>query len=328
MKSKTVGRVLYLADRNILIDQTMTQDFKPFTKIMCKVGNKNLNSAYENQKYFGEPVYTYSLNQGIEDGFLAPYKVIRINIDKGLDGWRPSQGMTDLNGNLISNVLFTQSDFEKNLVIEERTKLIAKRITQWLKENGRYNKTIVFCVDIEHAERMRRALINENQDIVKDYPNYIMKITGDDDGEKNSETETGEESPEILPPPTPPTPRSKYYVNGVEVNILNELVQYIGNDGRLITESLTDYSKKNILQRYATLNNFITAWTESEKTNAITDELTENGVFLDELENFQTLRNSPFSNFGSPASIVKLFGGKNNYLQTISELKKLIYEAA
>ena len=563
MKSKTVSRVLYLADRNILIDQTMTQDFKPFSKIMCKVGNKHLNSAYEiffslyqqlagdegdepfrqfkpeffdliivdechrgsakadsewrkildyfncavhigltatpketteisNQKYFGEPVYTYSLKQGIEDGFLAPYKVIRINIDKDLDGWRPSQGMTDLNGNLIPDVLFTQSDFEKNLVIEERTKLIARRITKWLKDNGRYSKTIVFCVDIEHAERMRRALINENQDIVSEHPNYIMKITGDDDAGKKSldyfidpnenfptvattselmttgvdcktcklividkavnspiifkqmigrgtrlfpefdknfftimdfrnatrqfsdpdfdgtpvviiDTENGgndtEETPAPPdePPETPPTPpHQKFYVNGVEVNILNERVQYIGNDGRLITESLTAYSKKNILQRYATLNNFISAWTAADKTAAIIDELSENGVFIDELrevsgkskdffddfdlilhiaydkkpltrqeraanvkkrgylykysdvcqkvldallekyqdggiselENLQILRNAPFSNFGSPASIVKLFGGKNNYLQTISELKKLIYEAA
>ena len=213
-KSKTVSRVLYLADRNILIDQTITQDFKPFSKIMCKVGNKNLDSAYEiffslyhqlagddgdepfrqfkpeffdliivdechrgsakadsewrkildyfngaihigltatpketteisSQTYFGKPVYTYSLKQGIEDGFLAPYKVIRINIDKDLDGWRPARGMKDLNGLPIPDVSFNQSDFEKNLVIEERTKLIAKRITRWerertLQQNNRF----------------------------------------------------------------------------------------------------------------------------------------------------------------------------------------------
>lgn len=567
MESKSVGRVLYLADRNILIDQTIQQDFKPFKKIMCKVGNKNLNSAYEifmslyhqlagddgeepfrqfkpeffdliivdechrgsakadsewrkildyfnsaihigltatpketteisNQKYFGEPVYTYSLKQGIEDGFLAPYKVIRINIDKDLDGWRPDSGMTDLNGFPIPDSLFSQPDFDRILVIEERTKLIAKRITKWLKENGRYNKTIVFCVDIEHAERMRRALINENQDIVKDHPNYIMKITGDDKAGKDSldyfidptelyptiattselmttgvdcktcklividkmvnspivfkqmigrgtrlrpdydkffftimdfrnatrqfadpdfdgtptviidddddSNDTGENEPPDIPkppkePPTlPPVPRQKFYVNGVEVNIVNERIQFIGSDGRLITESLTDYSRKNILQRYSTLNNFITAWNESEKTNAIISELKEQGIFLDELrkvsgksqdlfddfdlilhiaydqkpltrrervanvkkrdylhkysdvcqkvlnallekyqdngidelENFQTLRNSPFSTFGSPATIVKLFGGKNEYLSAISELKKFLYEAA
>lgn len=118
---------------------------------------------------------------------MAPYEVIRINIDKDLDGWQPAQGiMTDLNGLPIPNVLFSQSDFEKILVIEERTKLIAKRITKWLKDNGRYSKTIIFCVDIEHAERMRRALINENQDIVSEHPNYIMKITGDDDAGKKS----------------------------------------------------------------------------------------------------------------------------------------------
>ena len=561
-KSKTVSRVLYLADRNILIDQTITQDFKPFSKIMCKVGNKNLDSAYEiffslyhqlagddgdepfrqfkpeffdliivdechrgsakadsewrkildyfngaihigltatpketteisSQTYFGKPVYTYSLKQGIEDGFLAPYKVIRINIDKDLDGWRPARGMKDLNGLPIPDVSFNQSDFEKNLVIEERTKLIAKRITRWLKENGRYSKTIVFCVDIEHAERMRRALINENQDIVKDHPNYIMKITGDDKAGKESldyfidpaekypavtttselmttgvdcktcklividkvvnslitfkqmigrgtrlrpdydkyfftimdfrnatrqfsdpdfdgepviiidDTEGGkgetEPPPLVEPPPLPPpTPRIKFYVNGVEVSIVNERVQYIGKDGKLITESLISYSRKNILQRYATLEKFINDWTDAEKSAAITKELLEQGIFLDELrkisgkskeifddfdlilhiaydkkpltrqeraanvkkrgylykfssecqkvldalldkyqdsgiselENFQTLRNAPFSNFGSPASIVKLFGGKDSYLKTLSELKKLIYEAA
>ena len=470
MKSKTVGRILYLADRNILIDQTMQQDFKPFSKIMCKVGNKKLNSAYEifmslyhqlagdegkepfrqfkpeffdliivdechrgsakadsewrkildyfncavhigltatpketteisNQTYFGEPIFTYNLRQGIEDGFLAPYKVIRINIDKDLDGWRPSQGMTDLNGNLIPDELFTQPDFEKTLVIEERTNLIAKRITQWLKENGRYSKTIVFCVDIEHAERMRRALINENLDIVKDHPNYIMKITGDDDAGKKSldyfidpnenyptiattselmttgvdcktcklividkvvnspiifkqmigrgtrlrpdydknyftimdfrnatrqfadpdfdgtpvviiddenggkstgtetPTPTGEEPPVNPPPTIPPTPHQKYYVDGVEVNILNERVQFIGNDGRLITESLKNYSRKNILQRYATLNNFINEWTTAEKTNAIIEELITQGVFLDELREISGKPKDLFDDF-------------------------------
>ena len=562
LKSKIVGRVLYLADRNILIDQTMTQDFKPFKKIMCKVENKNLNSAYEiffslyhqlagedgkepfrqfksqffdliivdechrgsakadsewrkildyfncsihigltatpketteisNQTYFGEPIYTYNLKQGIEDGFLAPYKVIRINIDKDLEGWQPAPGMLDLYGNLIPNEIFAQPDFDKILVIEERTKLVARRITKWLKANGRYSKTIVFCVDIEHAERMRRALINENADIVKDHPNYIMKITGDDNEGKKSldyfidptakfptvattselmttgvdcktcklividkiinspiifkqiigrgtrlfpnfdknyftimdfrnatrlffdpdfdgtpiinidgdDGESGTEeppAPPVEPPIETPPPRQKYYVNGVEVNIVNEIVQYIGNDGKLITESLSAYSKKNILQRYATLNSFINDWASADKAAAIIDELTAQGVFLEELrkssgksaadfddfdlilhiaydkkpltrkeraanvkkrgylykysdacqkvlfallekyqdngveelENLQVLRNAPFSNFGSPASIVKLFGGKADYLKAVKELKKFIYKAA
>ena len=563
LKSKTVSRVLYLADRNILIDQTMTQDFKPFKKIMCKVENKNLNSAYEiffslyqqlmgddgaepfrqfkpeffdliivdechrgsakadsewrkildyfnaaihigltatpkettdvsNQSYFGEPIYTYNLRQGIEDGFLAPYKVIRINIDKDLEGWRPARGMKDLNGVPIPDEIFSQPDFDKVLVIEERTKLVARRVTKWLKANGRYSKTIIFCVDIEHAERMRRALINENADIVKDHSNYIMKITGDDDAGKKyldyfidpiekfptvattSELMTtgvdcktcklividkiinspiifkqiigrgtrlfpdfdknyftimdfrnatrlffdpdfdstpiiiyeGEDNPppavddgETVEPPieTPPsTPHQKYYVNGVEVNILNEIIQYIGNDGKLITESLTAYSRKNILKRYATLDSFINDWAGADKTAAIIDELTAQGVFLEELrkssgksaemfddfdlilhvaydkkpltrreraanvkkrgylykysdacqkvlsallekyqdggiselENLQVLRNAPFSNFGSPATIVKLFGGKSEYLKAVKQLKKFIYEAA
>ena len=460
MKSKTVGRVLYLADRNILIDQTMQQDFKPLLKVMCKVGHKNLDSSYEvymslyhqlagdegeepfrqfkpeffdliivdechrgsakddsewhrileyfqsaihigltatpketkeisNQTYFGEPIYTYSLRQGIEDGFLAPYKVIRINIDKDLEGWRPTPGMTDTNGELIPYELFTQPDFDKILVIEERTKIIAKRITQWLQENGRYNKTIVFCVDIEHAERMRRALVNENQDIVKDHPNYIMKITGDDaagkksldyfidpnekyptiattselmttgvdcktcklividkvvnspiifkqmigrgtrlrpdygkeyftimdfrnatrqfadpdfDGDpiiiddgKSGSKKTHKPKDTTVKPPV--EHRHKYYVNGVEVNIINERVQLIGNDGRLITESLTDYSRKNIINKYATMNNFINAWTTTDKTNAIINELTEQGVFLEELRELSGKSKEMFDDF-------------------------------
>jgi len=562
IKSKTVGRVLYLADRNILIDQTMMQDFKPFKKIMCKVENKTLNSAYEiffslyqqlsgdegkepfrqfkpeffdliivdechrgsakadsewrkilnyfkgainigltatpkennevsNQTYFGAPVFTYSLKQGIEDGFLAPYKVIRINIDKDLEGWKPARGMLDLNGLQIPDEIFSQPDFDRILVIEERTKLVAHRVTEWLKANGRYSKTIIFCVDIEHAERMRRALINENADIVKENSNYIMKITGDDDAGKKSldyfidPTEkfptvattselltTGVDcktcklividkiinspitfkqiigrgtrlfpdydknyftimdfrnatrlffdpdfdgapiiisegdnpppddngnAPSDEPPETPtPSPRQKYYVNGVEVDILNEIVQYIGNDDKLITESLTAYSKKNILKRYATLDSFINDWAGADKTAAIIDELIAQGVFIEELrkssgksaeifddfdlilhvaydkkpltrreraanvkkrgylykysdacqkvlsallekyqdggiselENLQVLRNAPFSNIGSPATIVKLFGGKSEYLKAVKQLKKFIYEAA
>lgn len=249
-QAKPNMKVLYLADRNILIDQTISNDFKPFEKVITKVRGKTLDSSYEiymslyqqlvsedgndtfkqfkreffdliivdechrgsakedsqwrrildyfdpatqigltatpketkdvsNQTYFGEPVYTYSLKQGIEDGFLAPYVVIRITIDKDVEGWRPELGQVDINGNPIPDKEYDQKDFDRTLIIDERTKLVAKRITEWLKKNGRDNKTIVFCIDVEHAERMRQALNNENSDIVKTNPDYIMRITGD-----------------------------------------------------------------------------------------------------------------------------------------------------
>ena len=134
-----------------------------------------------NKTYFGEPIYTYSLKQGILDGFLAPYKVIRVNIDKDLSGWRPQVGQKDTDGKNLPDKMFYQEDYDTNLFIEERTKLVANRITTWLKENGRLNKTIVFCKNTEHAELMRRALAVENNDIMRDNPNYVMKITGDDE---------------------------------------------------------------------------------------------------------------------------------------------------
>ena len=250
MKNKLKKRVLYLADRNILIDQTMQNDFRPFKKVITKVENKTLDSSYEiymslyqqlagekgdepfrqfqpgffdlivvdechrgsareesqwrrildyfnsathlgltatpkessevsNTSYFGEPVYVYSLKQGIEDGFLAPYKVIRVGLDKDLEGWRPPKGKTDIDGNEIEDRLYLREEFEKYIVIDERTRAVARRITRWLNENDPFAKTIVFCVDIDHAERMRQALVNENREQVKINPKYIMRITGD-----------------------------------------------------------------------------------------------------------------------------------------------------
>lgn len=250
LKTKTVNRVLYLADRNILIDQTMQQDFRPFEKIMTKIQDRLLDSSYEiymslyqqlagddgnepfrtfqpeffdlivvdechrgsakeesqwrrildyfsgathigmtatpketkevsNITYFGDPVYTYSLKKGIDDGFLAPYKVVRIGLDKDLEGWRPYKGQLDLNGNVIEDREYNSLDYDHNLIIDERTQTVANRITKWLKANGRFSKTIIFCVDIDHAERMRRAMINENKDLVSQNPKYIMRITGD-----------------------------------------------------------------------------------------------------------------------------------------------------
>lgn len=457
-KSGRKKKILFLADRNILVDQTMTQDFKPFSKIMTKIEGKKLDSSYEiflslyhqlagdennepfrefkpdffdlividechrgsakeesrwrrileyfssatqigmtatpketkevsNISYFGEPIYTYSLKQGIDDGFLAPYKVVRVGIDKDLEGWRPISGQTDIYGWEIEDREYNEKDFDKNLIIDERTEIVAKRITKFLKDNDRFAKTIVFCVDIDHAERMRQALVNENSDLVAQNSKYVMRITGDnaegkaqldyfiDEEEKypvivttsklmttgvdcktcklivldnniNSMTEfkqiigrgtrlkpdygkeyfttmdfrnacrlfadpefDGEpiviidgddplpgDPPDIIVDPPfpsggsdddgggdgePPEKRHKYRVRGVDVTILNERVQYYDKDGKLITESVTAYSKKNILGEYATLDSFLRAWNSEQRKQAIIDELQERGVLLE-----------------------------------------------
>ena len=119
-----------------------------------------------NIDYFGEPIYTYSLKQGIQDGFLAPYKVIRISIDKDVEGYRPEKGKMDKYGNEVPDKIYGTKDFDRTLIIDERTKLVAKKITEFLTKTNRMDKSIVFCVDIDHAERMRRALVNENKDLV------------------------------------------------------------------------------------------------------------------------------------------------------------------
>lgn len=339
-----------------------------------------------NISYFGEPIYTYSLKQGIDDGFLAPYKVLRVGLDKDLEGWRPTAGQRDIYGYEIDDREYNTKDYDKNLIIDERTNAVAKRITRFLKENDRFAKTIVFCVDIDHAERMRQALVNENSDLVAENAKYVMRITGDNaegkaqldyfiaedskypvivttsklmttgvdcktcrlivlDNNINSMTEFKQiigrgtrlkpdygkeyftimdfrnacrlfadpefdgdpisiidddddpgEEPTIDPPKPPaPTPgpcgdtddppekKHKYRVRGVEVTILNERVQYYDKDGKLITESVTDYSKKNILGEYATLDSFLRAWNSEEKKQAIIDELQERGVLLEAL---------------------------------------------
>ena len=446
-----VKRVLYLADRNILIDQTMQRDFSPLSKVMIKVQNSRLDSSYEiymclyqqltgdkddehkpymdfkpdffdliivdechrgsaaensqwhsileyfspavhigmtatpketedvsSSAYFGEPVYTYSLKQGIEDGFLAPYKVIRVGIDIDLMGWRPEAGQTDLNGNVIKDKEYNINDFDRTLIIEERTEVVAEHVTNWLKKNGRYSKTIIFCVDIEHAERMREELINLNSDLVAEDSRYIMRITGDDqvgkrqlenfidpqqkyptivttsellttgvdaptvklivlDSVINSMTKfkqiigrgtrlypkggkeyftimdfkgacrlfadpsfDGEpiiddpnEPPELPEDTEPPCPgpdqpkdpdKKKYYVNGVEVTVIKEIVRYIDPmTGKLITENIMDYSRRNMLGQYATLKDFLTRWDKEDRKKALIDELVNHGVFIDAL---------------------------------------------
>lgn len=459
-------KILYLADRNMLIDQTMSQDFQPFSNIMTKVENRKMDSSYEiymalyqqltdgqgtdifknfqrdffdliivdechrgsaaddsnwrrileyyssatqigltatpkedkevsNISYFGEPIYTYSLKQGIDDGFLAPYKVIRVNLDKDLVGYRPEAGKTDVNGNIIdTDETYYQADFDKKIIIDERTQVVAKRVTEFLKNTNRYNKTIVFCIDIEHAERMRQALVNENSDMMLENPNYIMRITGDNqegkdqlenfidveekyptivttskllttgadcktcklivlDSNINSMTEfkqiigrgtriredfgktyftildfrnasrlfsdpnfdgepisikvvkPGEPMPtedegkiensedntkttdknnvDINHPGKTVNTNTKIRVNGVDVNIYNEICSYYDKDGKLVTESLKDFSKRSILNEYASLNDFINKWNSTDRKQAILNELKEQGVLLDEL---------------------------------------------
>jgi len=268
-------RVLYLADRNVLIDQTMVNDFRPFKRAMAKLSpetktieaedgtttevakalgrQRQVDKSYEiylslyqaitgpeerqklfrkfspgffdlivvdechrgsadedaawreileyfssatqigltatpketkytsNIHYFGPSVYTYSLKQGIQDGFLAPYKVINVHIDVDVDGYRPAQGTTDREGQEIPDRIYNQSDFDRTLVIDDRTKVVAKRVTEFLKESGdRYQKTILFCVDQEHAARMRQALVNENGDLAGANRRYVMRITAND----------------------------------------------------------------------------------------------------------------------------------------------------
>ncbi len=456
-KSGRKKKILFLADRNILVDQTMQQDFKPFAKVMTKIEGKKLDSSYElylslyqqlagdeneepfrafkpdffdlividechrgsvkedsrwrkileyfhsatqigmtatpketkevsNISYFGEAIYTYSLKQGIDDGFLAPYKVLRVGLDKDLEGWRPIAGQRDIYGYEIDDREYNIKDYDKNLIIDERTVAVAKRITRFLRENDRFAKTIVFCVDIDHAERMRQALVNENSDLVAESAKYVMRITGDnaegkaqldyfiaedstypvivttsklmttgvdcktcrlivldnninsmtefkqiigrgtrlkpdygkeyftimdfrnacrlfadpefdgdpisiiEDSDASGESETPDEPP--IPPVTPPGSggegepperRHKFRVRGVEVTILNERVQYYDKDGKLITESVTDYSKKNILGEYATLDTFLRAWNSEQRKQAIIDELRERGVLLEAL---------------------------------------------
>ncbi len=134
-----------------------------------------------NTEYFGESVYTYSLKQGIDDGFLAPYKVIRVALNVDTEGYRPEQGKTDKEGNEIEDRIYNRKDFDRSLVIEERTDAVAKKLTEYLKGFDRFAKTIIFCVDIDHAERMRNAIARHNADLVAENYKYVMQITGDND---------------------------------------------------------------------------------------------------------------------------------------------------
>jgi type I restriction enzyme R subunit len=345
-----------------------------------------------NIHYFGEPVYTYSLRQGIDDGFLAPYKVVRIDIDKDLQGWRPHQGQTDKHGKLIEDRIYNQKDFDRSLVLEKRTELVAGKITEFLKATDPFAKTIVFCEDIDHAERMRQALTNLNPERIAENRKYIMRITGDEqegkaeldnfidpesrypviattsklmttgvdaqtcklivldqriqsmtefkqiigrgtrinedfdkywftimdfkkatelfadpdfDGPPEQIYEPSGDDPPVPPdpppgdddippgetppePPLPPEPlgekRIKYVVGGeVTVYVVAERVQYYGPDGKLITESLKDYTRKAVRREYASLDDFLRRWTGAERKKAVIDELETQGVLLEAL---------------------------------------------
>ncbi len=252
-KSRQKKRILFLADRNILVDQTRINDFQPFGQAMTKVKGRKVDPAYEihlalyqaltgpeesqkafkqvdkdffdliiidechrgsaaddsawreileyftsatqigltatpreteevsNIDYFGEPTYTYTLKEGIEDGFLAPYKVVRVDLDIDAQGWRPEKGQVDDNGELIEDRIYNIKDFDRTIVIKNRTELVAQTITSYLQRTDPMAKTIVFCNDIDHADRMRRALVNLNPEQVAKNEKYVMKITGDDE---------------------------------------------------------------------------------------------------------------------------------------------------
>ena len=326
-KAKKKKRILFLADRNILVDQARTNDFKPFVDVMTKITDRQVDKAYEvylslyqavsgteeelniykqfsrdffdlifvdechrgsaaadsawrqileyfqpatqigltatpretvdisNIDYFGEPLYTYSLKQGIEDGFLAPYKVIRIELDRDIDGWRPRAGQMDSYGYEIPDEVYYGTDFDKTLVIDERTQLVAHLVTEHLKNTNRMNKTIIFCRDIAHAEQMRRALIKENGDLFSKNSKYIMRITGDNkDGKRELDNfiDPNEPYPVIVT-------TSKLLSTGVDaqtcqlivldtiINSMTEFKQIIGRGTRVV-------EKKNKL--YFTIMDF------------------------------------------------------------------------
>jgi type I restriction enzyme R subunit len=466
-KSKKAKRILFLADRNILVDQTIANDFKHFGDKMIKIQRGSISKAHEiylglyqsltgnddeknvykefspdffdlviidechrgsaseesawreilayfnnavhigltatpketskisNQEYFGTPIYTYSLKQGIDDGFLAPYKVVKIMLDKDIGGYRPSIFDRDTQGNEVEDKEYTVKDFDRKIVLTKRTETVAKEITRYLKKTDRYAKTIVFCVDIEHAERMRKALIAENADLVKENRKYIMQITGDNaegkseldnfidpeskyptivttsklmttgvdaqtcklivlDSNINSMTEFKQiigrgtrinepygkthftiidfrnvtklfADPDFDGDPiqikaikqgeeiniednissgiakeeddtTNPTPyiigggeideshQEKIYVNDVPVDVAYKHTRYLDSSGKLITESLKDYTRRQIRQKYNSLDDFLQNWSKNSQKQIIFTELVKQGIMLSELQ--------------------------------------------
>lgn len=456
LKSGLVKKVLYLADRNVLVDQSIQQDFKPLNKTIHKVNYQKDrgpgNTAYEvyfalyqqligqggkqqykelfkpeffdmvivdechrgsakddsnwreileyfdgaiqlgmtatpketryqsSITYFGEPIYSYSLKEGIEDGFLAPFKVINITTNIG-DEWRPTKGQKDINGNLIEDRIYNNTDYDYNIVIEDRIREVAHEITNYLKNTDRMSKTIVFCADEEHADRMRTALVNENSDMCRKNPDYVVRITGSDaygqskldyfisvaskypviattskllstgvdskmvklivlDQRINSMTEFkqivgrgtrilekngkthftimdfrnitrlfadpewdgpievdegyGNQKPKDyseIPDDTPGinepdinserNPKPIVDREGCRVEVINKVVSVYDANGKLLrTESITDYTRKNINETYVNFDDFISHWNAAEKKAEITDLLRDNGINL------------------------------------------------
>ena len=460
LKSETVHKVFYLADRNMLVDQSIEQDFAPLQKTIHKVNvkkdQKNTVTSYEvyfslyqqlvgdddqehfselfapdffdliivdechrgsakeesrwrrvleyfsdavqigmtatpketkyisNLSYFGEPVYTYSMKEGIEDGFLAPFKVINVMTNIG-EGWRPRKRQLDIYGNEIPDRIYTNSDYDYNIIIEDRIREVAQEITRYLKSTDRMARTIVFCATEDAALRMRDMLAQLNQDIVKQNPDYVVRITGSDEvgkskldyfrsttekypviattskllstgadikmtklivldemigsmtefkqilgrgtrlREKEGKTHfavmdfrnvtrlfadpdwdgpleideefgTAKGQGKDLPPQAKapgkddpdgsaklPTPIVDE--NGCKVSIIQKTVSIYDTDGKLLRqESIIDYTKENILGRYASLDNFIRQWSTQDKKEAIRDLLRQRGIDLEQVK--------------------------------------------
>lgn len=350
--------------------------FSPATQIGLTATPKETNEV-SNIDYFGEPIYTYSLKQGINDGFLAPYRVIRVFFDSDVQGFIPYEGQVDDNGEIIDNRVYDGTDFDREMVLSQRTQLVAKTVSDYLKKhNCRMDKTIFFCVDQEHADRMRQALINENADLYSEDERYVMRITANDelgvqqlDNFRNVESKypvlvttskllstgvdiqtvkfivldsnirsmtefkqiigrgtrvredlgklyftifdfrdvtrlfhdpefdgpieqkedfeptSGKAEPED--PPAVPAPssehRNKYVLANESVSILQQHIQYLDENGKLTTESLIDYTRRNVLKQYASLNDFLSAWNAAERKQTIIDEFEKRGVYFDDL---------------------------------------------
>ncbi|GEK12925.1 EcoAI/FtnUII family type I restriction enzme subunit R [Aliivibrio fischeri] len=496
-KAKAKKRILFLADRNVLVDQTRINDFQPFGTAMTKITGRTVDPSFEihlalyqaltgpeesqkaykqvdpnffdliiidechrgsaaedsawreileyfksaaqvgltatpketdevsNSDYFGDPVYTYSLKEGIEDGFLAPYKVVRVDLDVDLQGWRPTKDQIDNNGELIQDRIYNQKDFDRTMVIDERTELVAKTITDYLKRTDPMAKTIVFCNDIDHAERMRRAIANLNPEQMAKNDKYVMKITGDDELGKGqldnfinpkkaypviattselmttgvdaktcklvvldqniksmtkfkqiigrgtriddrygklwftildfkkatelfaderfdgtpekvikttpeiiedetvdleemeteasteessdaSSSESEEQTGEISDPTGIYEPKGdgeweeetpkmvKYHVSGVSVSKIAERVQYYDSDGKLVTESFKDYTRKTMHKQFSSLDAFVKRWNEADRKEAVIKELELAGIIWSALEDEVGKEMDPF----------------------------------
>ena len=497
-KARRKKRILFLADRNVLIDQTMVNDFRPFGGAMAKLSTRSktiekadgtevdlplavdkqrrIDTAYEiylglyqaitgpderqklfkdfsadffdlividechrgsaaednsawreilkyfssatqigltatpketeyvsNIEYFGDPLFSYSLKEGIRDGFLAPYKVVKVHIDRDIQGYRPERGQLDRDGQEIEDRIYNAKDFDRTLVLDDRTKLVARKVSEFLKESGDpYQKTIVFCVDQEHAARMRQALINENQDLVAKNHRYVMRITGNDkdgqdqlgnfidpenrypvlvttsrllstgvdaqtcrlivldrevgsmtefkqivgrgtrvhedtgkyfftlidfrgatnhfadpdfDGEPVQIYEPGTDDPvsppddlpggfgedqqedydagedetivvgpsDVSQPPNPGEKRKKIYVDGVAAKIVAERIEYLDENGKLVTEFTARLHQDELKRRFSTLDEFLLKWKTTERKQAILDEIAASGLPLDSI---------------------------------------------